>query len=160
MIFPVNNAQLDEKDFILIYAAGLSGDLQEEIRSFARRMGKKLISVGYMNRWCDKNIIAIDPFTWLAYFKKASLVITSMFHGTMISIKYGKQFCTLVDPYRVNKFKGIMEKLELTDRIKSDEISLEKIFASEIDYARVNGLLKVFTKTQKTIYDRHCIIRE
>ena len=146
---PINNAQLDEKDFILIYAAGLSVDLQEEIRFFARRMGKKLISIGYMNRWCDKNVIAIDPFKWLAYFKEASLVITSMFHGTMISIKYGKQFCTLVDPYRVNKFKGIMEKLELVNRIKDNETSLDKIFASKIDYARVQGLLEVFTQDSK-----------
>jgi hypothetical protein len=146
---PINNARLDEKEFILIYAAGLSVDLQEEIRSYAKKMGKELISVGYMNRWCDKNIIAIDPFTWLAYFKKASYVITSMFHGTMISIKYGKQFCTLVDPYRVNKFIGIMEKLGLNNRIKGEGISVEKIFDSKIDYLQVNKLLDIITEESK-----------
>ena len=147
--FPINAIDLEDKEFILVYAAVFCLDLQKEICSFAKKIGKKLISVGYMNRWCDKNIIAIDPFTWLAYFQKASIVITSMFHGTMISIKYGKQFCTLVDPYRMNKFKGIMERLELTQRIKHEGLSLENIFESQIDFSSVNALLNPFIKESK-----------
>ena len=48
----------------------------------------KLISVDYSNSWCDKNIIDIDPFEWLGYFKNAKYVLTSTFHGTIFSLKY------------------------------------------------------------------------
>lgn len=144
---PINDTHINEEDFILIYTTDLTKDLQEEIRSYANKIGKELISLGYMKRWCDRNIIAIDPFTCLAYFKKASFVITSMFHGTMFSIKYGKQFCTLVDPYRTNKFNPIMEKLLLSQRIKGKRVSLEEILDNNIDYSRVNELLTPLVNT-------------
>lgn len=146
---PINTTNIEAKEYILIYTAELALDLQEEIRSYAKKIGKKLISIGYQNRWCDKNIIAIDPFAWLGYFQKASYVITSMFHGTMFSIKYGKQFCTLVDPYRVNKFKGVMEKLELSDRIKEGDTHIENILETNIDYLKVNKLLRPFIESSK-----------
>lgn len=151
---PINNVNFYEKDFILVYATGLPLELQEEVRSYAKKTGKKLISVGYFNPCCDGNIVAIDPFTWLDYFQKASCVITSMFHGTMISIKYEKQFCTLVDPYRTNKFKPIMEKLGLTNRIKGKGMSLEKIFENNIDYSRVNESLNPFIEESKNYLDQ------
>jgi hypothetical protein len=154
---PINSAPINEKDFILVYAVALSIELQEEICSYAMKVGKKLISVGYFHRWCDRNIIAIDPFTWLAYFQAANCVITTMFHGTMISIKYGKQFCTLVDPYRTNKFKGIMEKLELTHRIKDQGESLEKVFENHIDFSYVNGLLNSLIADSKNYLDKALI---
>ena len=65
-----------------------------------------------------------------------------MFHGTMFSIKYNKPFCTIVTPYRENKFNPILKKLGLSNRIFSPNKSLKNIFKQKINYTHVNKILQ------------------
>jgi len=124
----------DMENFILVYTFGLPLAVQNAIRAFATKRGKKLVSVGYLNTFCDINIIAVGPFDFLGYVKKADFVITSMFHGVMFSIKYNKQFALLVDSYRTNKLETTLKIFELHDRIVGDFRSIDDIEADPIDY--------------------------
>lgn len=130
------------KNFILIYTPEFKDETIAKIKAFAKQENKILISVAYYNPWCDINVIPLDAFEWLGYFKAADMVITSMFHGTMFSIKYNKQFCTIMVPNRVNKLRSILINLKLDGRILSPENSIGRIFETEIDYNIINQILK------------------
>ena len=126
-------------NFVLLYTAGMDEAYFKKIYEYAHSIGKKLIAIGYKCNYCDHNIIDIDPFEWLGYFKQADMVITTMFHGTVFSIKYNKEFCVILEPYRVNKIKDMLFELKLDNRILNDnDKDFDKVFLKKIDYELVN----------------------
>ena len=71
------------------------------------------------------------------------MVITTLFHGTVFSIKYNKEFCVILEPYRVNKIKDMLYELNLDNRIVNDnDKDFDKIFTNKIDYEFVNKNLE------------------
>lgn len=67
------------------------------------------------------------------------MVITTMFHGTVFSIKYNKEFCVILESYRVNKIKDMLFELKLDNRILNDnDKDFDKVFLKKIDYEFVN----------------------
>ena len=146
LIYDFSGKEIECKydNFIMLYTTGLSLEMQQAVKDYAKRKGKKLISVGWMNRFCAINETAIGPFEFLGYVKKADEIITSMYHGTLFSIKYNKQFCLIVDPYRINKM-SIVETLGLDNRICAGPESIEKVLGMPIDYENVNTILRAET---------------
>lgn len=134
-----------EQNYILLYATcdAIPESIQNEIVAFARQNNKALVAVGYYMPWCDKNFDSLTPFEWIGFFKCADMVVTTMFHGTMFSIKYQREFCTILEPYRVNKLKDLLVELGLASRLYAAQRGLTEIFADSIDYAAVNEYLKV-----------------
>ena len=132
-------------NFILIYGF-FSADLQKEITRFAIKENLITISVGYINKWCDKNIVAVSPFEWVGYISASKYVVTSMYHGTIFSLKYKKQFCTYVTPYRRNKLETIAEIFGVSDRMITDETfsSLSDILKNRIEYLPIDQIIDVW----------------
>ncbi len=131
----------EEKNFILFYGAGLTEKEQSEIKAYAKEKGKKLISFGYRNSFCDESAIAKGPFEFLGYIKAADEVITTMFHGTLFCIKYQKRFSIYTDEYRTNKLSSVLNFLGLEDR-RVGVLSLPEIQAKSIDYDAINKILE------------------
>lgn len=130
-------------NYILIYSYPnrlKDKHIVDKIKKFAREKGLKLISVGHYFPWCDKTITP-NPFEVLSLFKKAEYIITDTFHGSVISIKYNKKFCTVIRQMNNNKLQYLLKQFGLEDRIWNDEISLEDSIDNEIDYVRVNKLI-------------------
>lgn len=136
-------------DFILLYALKLTAEEIDKIKQYSKKVNKKIIAIGYKNLWSDINIINIDPFEWVGYFKKASIIITPMFHGVLFSIKFNKQFCTIMTPIRENKVGSILENLDLSDRIMQNDDSLEKLFERKIDYSVINKKIDLLIDKSK-----------
>jgi hypothetical protein len=133
-----------EKDYILIYTThnAIAESVQNEIIAFAKKRNKTLIAVGYHMSWCEKNFDTLTPFEWIGFFKCADMVITTMFHGTMFSIKYQKEFCTILEPYRVNKLKDLLIELGLESRLYDNARGLDGVFDALTDYVLVEERLK------------------
>jgi len=129
-------------DFIMVYTTGFSSAHEAAIRAYADAKGKRLISIGYRNSFCDQSVAGIGPFEFLGYLKKADEVITSMFHGTLFSIKYGKPFCIITDAYRTNKLATILGMLGLKGRVVAVDRSIADVLAAPIDYAPVRKTLE------------------
>lgn len=110
----------------------------KKIREFAKKRGKKLISLGFFTSWCDYNLIC-SPFELLAYFRNADYVITDTFHGTVISIKQNKKFVTIVQNQNSNKLGDLLARFRLQDRQLVDFERFEEILETDIDYERVNA---------------------
>jgi len=132
------------KDYLLVYtfrSFGLSSSQIKQIKNFARQKNIQIIAINSRQKWCDKNVIAVDPFEWLGYFKNAAYIITTTFHGTIFSIKYNADFCVIDNPFTHNKTQGILSELNLQNRVSSDNNSIENILNNKIDYNMVDSKL-------------------
>jgi hypothetical protein len=125
-----------DNNFILVYTTGFSKADECAIRDYATANNLKLISIGYRNKFCDKNVIGIGPFEFLGYYAAATHVVTSMFHGTIFSIKFKKNFALLVDPYRTNKLEYILKRFQLQNRV-TDAKGLSSVLGTDIEYGEV-----------------------
>lgn len=135
--FSKEEVKCPKRDFILVYTTGFSADMQHAVRGYADRTGKRLISLGYRNAFCDENILGIGPFEFLGWYRAASVVITSMFHGTIFGIKYNKPLAIVSDPYRTNKLATMLDLLALRDHITNAD-GLEETLVRPIAYDQVN----------------------
>lgn len=145
-----------DKNFILVYTTGFSPDMQQAVREYARTRGKKLVSVGYRNAFCDKNVISVGPFEFLGYYRAASEVITSMFHGTIFAIKYNKPVAVVVDPYRTNKLATMLERFGMNSRV-IDAASLVKTMGTPINYAHINQVIEKGVAQSMEYLKRACL---
>lgn len=139
--FSREEVRCSDRDFILVYTTGFTPEMQQAVRAYAKSRGKKLVSVGYRNAFCDENVISIGPFEFLGYYRAASEVITSMFHGTIFAIKYNKPVAVVVDPYRTNKLSTMLERFGMKSRV-TDAANLGKTMAAPIDYAGINRIIE------------------
>lgn len=80
------------------------------------------------------------PKEFLWYMNNAELIITNSFHGIAFSIIFRKAFYVSVRESGTTKLEGILEELDLKDRIFKKGISLENV-SFYLDYKEVNKKL-------------------
>jgi hypothetical protein len=131
------------RNYILVYAPSttINEEQREAIIDLSKRTRKQLISVGYLNPWCDTSIIAASPFEWLGLLQNANFVITSMYHGILFSIVFKRPFCAMVTGYRVNKIVDLLSRLKLSHRILLSESEISTIYYERISYEDVHSAL-------------------
>lgn len=110
--FKNENYQIDK--YILIYGIIADFEIIKNINIIKNKYNLKIISIGYYNKWADKNFIySVKPFLFLNLFKKADFVFTSMFHGVILSLKFKKKFYIVEDNYRINKLSDLSKNYRL-----------------------------------------------
>jgi len=131
------------KGYMIVYTyPGRIKDSAEifAIKTFAKKKGLKLISIGHYFSWCDE-VVVPHPFEVLAYFKNAEFIVTDTFHGSVFSIKYNKQFATIVRGMNNNKLTHLLNQFGLDSRIVRDLGSLNNILETSIDYSAINVMI-------------------
>lgn len=131
---------IDLKNYIIVYTyPGRITDKKEinAIKDFAKKKNLKLVSVGHYFPWVDKTVVP-TPFEVLAYFKQADYIITDTFHGSVFSIKFNKQFCTIIRGMNSNKLTYLLKQFSLTGRIVNSVSDILSIMDENIDYDFVN----------------------
>ena len=134
---------VSEKNYILVYAYdGRISDPQiiKAAKRFAKKENKKILCAGFFQNWCDKQVLC-DPFELMAYFKFADYVITDTFHGTVLSIKFRKQFCTLIRESNSNKITDLLKKMDLTSREMEYCAGLDRLLKTKINYSDCNDYI-------------------
>ncbi len=137
------------RDYIIVYAYSgrISGEEGEKIAEFARKRGKKLVSISGIQGFCDEYVVAA-PEEILAYFKHADCIITDTFHGSIFSIINEKPFVTLVRESKgeaygnAEKIVDMLQRLTLEDRILHNMNDLEKTMTAAIAYQTVGEIRK------------------
>lgn len=143
--------------YIVVYAYDNNMNQKDEVDNivaFAKANEFKIISAGFYHSWCDKNI-NVTPIELINYIKHAEYVITDTFHGTVISIIMNTQFSTKIRGNR-NKLGFLLEEYGLSDREISDFSNISTLLSNEINYEKVNLLIK--EKRQQSLdYIRTCL---
>ena len=94
--------------------------------------------------------IAAEPLEFLGYLEQAKAVVTSTFHGTLLSIIYQKNVYTYA--HNNEKICELLKDLKLSYRIVDGVYCYEDI--SVIDYVQVNARLdQMQSKADKWLSD-------
>ncbi len=136
--------KVKHRNYILIY--GYDGRICEEeivitIKKFAKDHNKKTIALGMAQSWCDMTIVP-DPFELLAYFRNADYIVTDTFHGTVFSIKYQKQFVTIVRSSNKEKLVDLLETFGLCSRAVFDYTKIPDVLMNSYDKKAVRNLIQ------------------
>ena len=149
--YPVVNPKVKEK-YILVYGYSFNQEEQQAIKKYARLIGAKIISVGLLNTWCDKNVTAtVSEF--LGYIESSECVFTSTFHGTIFSVIMEKNFVTYA---RSNyKILDLLNKFKLNSRNGSNDVKNSMdILKAVPDYTKVkNSIADLRSKSLKFLKD-------
>ena len=124
----VYKEKFEKKNYLVIYGDYFSKNQIQAILNFSKNQSLEIISVGTINRWANKNILKVNPADLIFFIQNSKFVITSMFHGVMLSYKFKKQFWYSEDPYRKKKLEYFLEKLNL----KKQEIN--NLGLNQIEY--------------------------
>ena len=137
----------DETGYIAVYAYPnrISKDEGRAIMAFAKEKGLRVLSIcGDQNIPGFENIKPCSPFEILPYFQKAEYVVTDTFHGAIFSIINHIPFAVYcrrpqdVAYSNSEKLLDLLKKLNLTDRLISENTDLDSIFSRNIDYSAVD----------------------
>ena len=128
------------KKYIAVYGVRFDDEFINETICFARENNLELISIGYINSWCDRSIkmLELRTFEWLGFIKNADYVATSMFHGLMLSISFNKQVRFDQVEYVKNRSQTLLEQLSIEDCVSNYDV--------DIDYTKVNCKLQELRK--------------
>lgn len=131
---------VNRKDYMIIYTyPNRIKDKREiaAIKNFAKKHGKKLISIGFYFPWCDETVIP-DPFEVLGYMKGADYIVTDTFHGSVMSLKFNRNFAALVRSSNKQKMTSLLSQFNLQERIVDNIDKLEEKLLMKSDYQFVN----------------------
>ena len=129
--------------YILVYGNYFNSSEIKKLISFSKKKKLIIISIYFVNKWADHNVINVNPNDLIFFIKNSKYVITSMFHGVMLSYKYKKQFWYSVDPYRENKLGFFLNKLDLKKQ------HIKYIGSSKIKYSLKSSVLSKWIKSSK-----------
>ena len=131
---------VDKENYIIIYTYPnriKSRKEIEAIRTFARKHGKKLVSIGFYFPWCDETVIP-NPFEVLGYIRQADYVVTDTFHGSVMSLKFNRPFAAIVRSSNRQKMTSLLSQFRLDNRIVGNMEKLEDKLLMSSDYDFVN----------------------
>ena len=127
------------KKYCVVYSYDKNMNDEEtvsQIKSYAKRHGLKIYSIGFYHKWCDKSI-NVSPLEMFEWFANAEAVFTDTFHGTVVSLVSQAQFYTKVGENK-NKLRFLLEQYDVTERqVKSFE-EAEEVSKNPLDYKIVN----------------------
>jgi hypothetical protein len=141
------------KDYLVVYTYYTrleDPEIIKAIRNFAASKNKAIVSLFCYYNWCDHSILADTPFELLSYFANADYVVTDTFHGTVFSIKYNKNFVTMVKKNNAQKLKSLLDQFKLTNRIVTAPIEIKCKLEQGIDYTQTNEVINAETLKAKT----------
>lgn len=135
------------KDYMIVYAYGsrITEDEAKAINAFAKKKNLKVVTIGETNRF-EWDHLLLTPFEVLAYFKNADYIVTDTFHGTIFSLKYSKQFATIIRESNKQKLSDLLNRFELNDRTVTNINDLEKVLNVKTDYSKVSEKIEVCRK--------------
>ena len=143
----IPDIKLKEKYLIVYaYSGRISKEESKYIRKYAKEKGLKVYAIGGAQSCADK-FIDCSPFEVLAYFKKAEMVITDTFHGSIFSIITQSNFVTLVRKSvgtsygNEEKLTFLLEQLNLNSRIVYDYNDISKTLDKKIDYKKTYEII-------------------
>jgi len=145
--YPELTGDISPSHEIVLYKLANSADYYDKCRTIGKGLSLPLRSIGSIRR--IRGVRCAYPESlegWMRRIAGAEYVITDSFHGTVISLLYGRQFVSCVgNPKRVTRLKSLLDLLGLSDRFMQDDCDAATIMRKlkePIDYSEVHRRLK------------------
>ena len=135
--YTISDYEKDKNRYIFSYFIGIRQDQKKVLAKISKKTRLKVTSYSSLPKesYIYKRCYSDGPFEFLARLRDAKLVITSSFHGTILSIIFHKNFYVLMpDPKKRSRMDNILKLTGLTNRIIETEADIDKINLEDIDY--------------------------
>ena len=139
-----------ESGYIVVYAYDNRMNDPEDVKAvkaYAHAHRLKIYSVGYYHKWADKCIDA-SPAELLGWIRNAEMTVTDTFHGSVISIICNTPMVVKLHG-NANKLAYLLSEYGLSDRILEAFSDLEKVANREINFNKINVILREKRETSK-----------
>lgn len=136
-----------EEDYILVYGQDFTLMFIENLRKYANESNKKIIALDCNEDhydWCDKmiNQANLSPFQWIGYFKYATAVATSTFHGITFSLIFNKKFAFCKTDFIMAKVDDFLKELKLFDLFDKNQDDVVEMLSYDFDYSYINKIIE------------------
>lgn len=139
---PNNNGN---KYIFLYLFKPLSKKQSDNLRIFATKRNLKIIQGAGEVKFDNCDSMSVNsPNEFIKHMANAEYVVTDTFHGTIFSILFNRQMCII--ERNKNKIFDILDRLNLTDRMITEDSDISAKLCNEIDYASVNELVELFRR--------------
>jgi len=102
------------KDFVLVYGVPTDSELRE-ISSYALDRGWRVVALGHYCASADLSVLDAGVEEWLGFFRTASCIVTSFFHGVVFGLKFHGEAVVLQRPDKAYKVQQLVDDLKLVE---------------------------------------------
>ena len=130
-------------DYVALYGHGFPDWLQQQVRAWADRTGRRIVSIGYRNWWADDHWLDAGPAEFAGFIAGADAVVTNFFHGCVFALVNGKPFVTAPSDYRSNKVRDLTAALDARAHLVSGDTAeqhYDRMLAQPLDPAIANRI--------------------
>lgn len=132
--------------YIVVYGYYFEEGEKQIILEYAHRNNLKLISAGFVHKWCDM-IFTGKPIDFLALIVGAEGVISATFHGTILSMKYNKKLA--VFHHGSQKIMDALSRFLMIKCAVSEDNNIASCFEYSTNYSDFNQKLEVSVSESK-----------
>lgn len=115
--FPEEEPMPEYEGCILVYASSMGNQFAEGLAALKAATGAKVVSLFYPARGADVHLNKMTPFQALSLFRNAHCVVTTTFHGAMLSLRAGTPIMVKLTPEKAHKIVHWLEHFDVMDRV-------------------------------------------
>ena len=149
------DSRIQEEKYILCYQVVSNDRMQEVVNFLSKKTGYKIVSICCDSiKWIksDYSFFDVSPQEFLGFYKNASIVVTTSFHGTALSLIYNKPVYSLVKGYSANRIVDLMNLCKLSEFVIDSDSKIPS--PESIKWDKVNSLLDVKITEAKDYLNR------
>jgi hypothetical protein len=113
--------------YVAVYGHSFTEEFARKIKQWAAVKKMPLISIGYHNKWADREWIDADPYDFAHFISHAEAVATNFFHGCVFALKTKKPFVCESSSYRNTKITALLSGLGADDRLLSEDTTTKEL---------------------------------
>ena len=152
-----------EKDYILVYGQDFTQEFIDNLVKYAKKKKKLVIALDCNQdhyEWCDKMISQseLSPFQWIGYFKYATEVATSTFHGITFSLIFNKKFAFCKTEFIMAKVDKFLKEIDLYNLFDECTNDVSKMLEYDFKYDEINKIIKQKRETSIQFLRKACDI--
>lgn len=157
----LNNSDMFEKPYLLIYQNSKNKDVYKIAKKIAKEKKLEIIEIAYRKQYPPtgiKTITYAGPKEFLNLYNNASFVVTNTFHGTVFAVQFEKNFVSIPLKGRESRVVNFANITGLQERLLFgySDSSLENLMNLNIDYTAVKHRLEKEKNASKQ-YIYNCI---
>lgn len=155
----------EEEDYVLVYGQDFTKEFISNLIEYAQKEKKKIIALDCNDdhyEWCDKMIsqAELSPFRWIGYFKYATAVATSTFHGITFSLIFNKRFAFCKTDFIMAKVDNFLKELGLFELYNRNQNNVRKMLEYDFKYPFINEIINKKRKKSIDFLRKACEIKD
>ena len=113
------------KERYLAIVGPSNNSMEHAAKQIASRLNLRILALGTKAKCADIGKRFVNPGEWANYIANAEFVVTSLFHGVMLSIKFHRNFIAIPASGREQKISDALLRFGLSERLQKVDMPFE-----------------------------------